>query len=552
MAMDAGVASRNLIGDATNKALGRPATPDYQLPSSMFNQALDALTRKPEGIGKVGEFINTALAGAKLPLPNSAGQAPAGFVRPNPLTNVSAVPAAPGLTRAQQAAAAGGQSLGMRLTPGQATGSRALQQAEAWAQSHPWTSGPFTRLGAGNQEILNRAAANSIGENSPVVDAATLGDAADRLGKVFEQVRTPEVNLEVNPQDTQDFIANLDKENEGLLPNDRNVSSHPLVKTLSGIMKRAAGTDADRETFLRDAKASLGNARIELSPDPTDTNAVSVDYLESPKPGSGALVPGVRKLLKLADEHGIVLRTDAQPMGENGIPRTALIEHYQGAGFEPQVENDGWSPLLMERQPQVTAKQMGQLSSKLGRAASKEMTSQGGDRDLGKALFAVKDHVDDILESNLSPEGKAAYSQARGQWRNLVNLTSRANVLNPSTGNVNGVALAARLAKSDRNGFLYGRNASPLYQAARFAQAFKPIVGDSGTATRSANPFNPLELALGLPANAAARFYLSSAGAKTAKKLLSAIEMAGVLGPPAARRAALSPALMAQFQGQNQ
>ena len=40
MAMDAGVASRNLIGDWANKELGQPASQDYELPSKEFQDAL--------------------------------------------------------------------------------------------------------------------------------------------------------------------------------------------------------------------------------------------------------------------------------------------------------------------------------------------------------------------------------------------------------------------------------------------------------------------------------------------------------------------------------
>lgn len=80
MAMNAGVASRNLIGDATNKLLGRPATPDYTLPSSMFQQMLDHYTRAPSGVlGNGAEFVSSALLGSGLPMP-ATDAAPANFM----------------------------------------------------------------------------------------------------------------------------------------------------------------------------------------------------------------------------------------------------------------------------------------------------------------------------------------------------------------------------------------------------------------------------------------------------------------------------------------
>ena len=187
-------------------------------------------------------------------------------------------------------------------------------------------------------------------------------------------------------------------------------------------------------------------------------------------------------------------------------------------------------------QGHTTAQQLGQLSSKLGKAAFKEMHGPTGDRDLGQALYQVKDHADDLLESSLSGEEQAEYAAARGQYRNLLLLTSRSGIVNPSTGHVSGVALASKLQQADRTGFTFGNNTSPLYQAARFSQAFKPIVGDSGTATRSgghaalwsagllADALSrgaPLEHAIGeaampfalrLGANAGARAYMSPLG----------------------------------------
>lgn len=81
MAMDAGVASRNLLGDATNWALGKPATPDYTLPSAMFNQSLDSLTTKPQdALNQGAEFVSSSLAGSRLPAPTMEGGAPPGFI----------------------------------------------------------------------------------------------------------------------------------------------------------------------------------------------------------------------------------------------------------------------------------------------------------------------------------------------------------------------------------------------------------------------------------------------------------------------------------------
>lgn len=389
------------------------------LPSQTFNNALDSVTTAPTGVGKGAEFLNTVLLGAKLPGMPSSSPVAAG-----------ARSATSALTPAQQAALAGGQQLGMRTTPGAASGSTPLLQLEAKLESQPWTSGPFSALKGGNQTALNSTAARAIGEESNVVDSTVMGRAADRLGKTFENTRNPDSILAVDPNKEAGILDEIDQNYSGLLPNGASITSHPLVSQFQTLM-------------------SQGGANLQ---------------------------------------------------------------------------------------------QLGQLSSKLGKAGFKQMTSLGGDRDMGQALYDVKNHVDDLVQGALSPAQAAEYAAARAQWRTLATLT-KPGVVNPSSGNVSGTVLANTLARTDKPGFLYGNNTSPLYQAARFAQAFRPIVGDSGTATRSSSELLPLlgavlggggahvaghgategagvgALAAPVMANALSRLYLSQAGGNVARSL---------------------------------
>lgn len=339
-----------------------------------------------------------------------------GEVGPNPSA---------GLTEAQQRALEAGQRIGMRGTPGTVSGDKSLQQFEAKLESQPLTSGPFFELKDANQRVLNRVTAASIGETTDYLDSVALGRAADRLGDVFEGVRSPNRIVQADPQATTKALDAIDQDMEGLLPNNGSIRDNPLVKTLETTMQKG---------------------------------------------------------------------------GANG-------------------------------------QQLGSLSSKLGRAAWKQMSSPSGDRDLGQALYAVKDHVDDLVQSTLAPDEATAYAQARQQYRNLMLITGRTGIINPSSGNVSGVALANRLQQADKAGFLYGKNQSDWYNAARFAQAFKPIVGDSGTATRSMIT-NPVQLVTRVPINMATRAYLRSpaANAQAAARGINATQSAinapkGLLNP---------------------
>ena len=157
----------------------------------------------------------------------------------------------------------------------------------------------------------------------------------------------------------------------------------------------------------------------------------------------------------------------------------------------------------------ATGEQLQSLSSNLNKAAKNNMTSAGGDRALGQALFDVKDAVDDSLQSSLSPQMQAEFANARGNYRNLMNLTTRNNVVNPSSGNVNGQALANALMSRDRGGFTFGNNDSDLYKAARVIQAFPDIVGNSGTATRAAGGLTLPGIAAHAAGAVASRAYMT-------------------------------------------
>lgn len=324
-----------------------------------------------------------------------------------------------GLTQAQRDAMARGLRIGMRATPGQATGSKALQQLEAKLESQPMTSGPFNAIKENNARVVAREAAAAIGENSDELSSATLDKAFTRISGVFE--------------DAADDVA-------------RPIDPARFLNTYSAVADDLRGV----------------------------TNGFTDHEL-------------VADLVKFAQ-----------------------------AGS-------------------ATGKQLQTLTSKLGKAAYKQMTTPSGDRDLGIGLYRVKDYVDDLLQSGMGSERASRFALARTQYRNLMNLTSRVGITNPSTGNVSGVNLANLLQQKDKAGFLRGGNKTGMYDAARFAQAFKPIVGDSGTATRSMVT-NPLELLMRAPFNLAARAYTSPLSVALATRASAGANAVGRTAGPLLRR----------------
>lgn len=301
-----------------------------------------------------------------------------------------------GLTAGQQLAADRGSALGMRLTPGQQTGSRALQQLESKLSSQPITSGPFNAIKDNNQRVLNRTWANAIGIEGDDLSSPVLAESFDRLSDVFESM----------PQ-------------------------------------RIGTQDIDAGSALR-LLASLQDETLGVTAKPVLNN------------------PLVKEFIKLAET------------GE------------------------------------ATGSQLRSLTSRLGKRINNEFTSLSGDRELARSLLQLKNTVDDVIEGGLSAADQDAYRIARNQYRHYTLLTQRVNVLDPSSGNINGVSLAKLLQTKDKAGFLRGGNQSAQYNATRFAQAFKDIMGDSGTATRSMTN-NPIEAVASLPFNIASRAYTSPA-----------------------------------------
>lgn len=336
------------------------------------------------------------------------------------------------LTPGQRGAAAAGANLGLQTTPGQATGSRSLQQFEAALSSNPWSSGPFNRLAESNRRITGNAVAGAMGENANSVDSTVLQNADDRLGDIFDSVRDPTRISVVNPADTTSALDAIDQNYLGTFANNSStVRDNPLVAQLEGLTAQG---------------------------------------------------------------------------GING-------------------------------------EQLGSLASNLGRAANNQMTTASGDRQLGQALFDVQGHVHDLIQGQLSGDELAQYTQALRQYRALRQVTSRVGNVNPTTGVVNPVSFANYLQQSDRQGFTFGRNQSPMYTAARFGQAFKPVVGDSGTATRSWNPFS---IGTGIPRSIVSNAYMSPIGSALVRGSTAA---ATATAPPLALGQALQPYLTGGLPG---
>jgi hypothetical protein len=247
--------------------------------------------------------------------------------------------------------------------------------------------------------------------------------------------------------------------------------------------------------------------------------AIGVDSAELSNP---VLAQAQRQISKVYQQ---VASPDVKKVDGNTIQTGIEIvdKAFEGLTTQPFKNN-----LFVQQLQNIAAKgeasgnELQALSSKIGKRAKNEMTTAMGDRELGSALFQVKEMVDDALAQGLSKEQQAAFQLARANYRNLMTIRSNQGVVNPSTGNVSGLNLASALTRKDPQGFVFGSNQTPMYEAARFAQAFKPIVGDSGTATRSME-LSPLSMMLAAPTNIAARAYTAQPTANLASRMQTGV-----------------------------
>lgn len=125
----------------------------------------------------------------------------------------------------------------------------------------------------------------------------------------------------------------------------------------------------------------------------------------------------------------------------------------------------------------ISGERYTRLRSDLSKRA-RDAFSQQNSR-LGQAVDDMIETLDNAAQKSL-PAGKAkVLTEARQQWATLRTLEKSMN-----GENVSGTKLANKLRTRDPKGFTFGFKDNDLYTAARFADRFKPLVGDSGTATR--------------------------------------------------------------------
>jgi hypothetical protein len=177
MAMDAGVATRNIGGDFYNKMAGNPATPDYELPSSMFQRSLTeaGMPEAKTGMEKLASAVEGGMTGGRLPNP-TIGNVPSNFLSPD---NAKAQLAAALLKKAQDK--------GFVVPPSTTNPSMLNRALETVAGKENVQN--FSRIG--NDAARTKIAAQAIGLNpdAPLTEGA-VSNVLKEAGNSFEGAKS--------------------------------------------------------------------------------------------------------------------------------------------------------------------------------------------------------------------------------------------------------------------------------------------------------------------------------------------------------------------------
>jgi hypothetical protein len=211
LAMDAGVGARNLVGDAYNKLAGKPATPDYEMPSSMFQKGLTDLgVPEPKTpIEKGASFVESALSG--------------GAVGGAPSEAVEAGAAAPGVRN--------GIAAGYKVPPATTNPTMLNKGVETVAGKIATQQA----MSAANQPITNQLAAQALGLNphAPLTLGAIQAVRSEAAQDYAAIGKIPKIPLDdVFTGKIQNIVAQFNKTAEEL-PSLGSKDLDPVATELS-------------------------------------------------------------------------------------------------------------------------------------------------------------------------------------------------------------------------------------------------------------------------------------------------------------------------------
>ena len=160
--------------------------------------------------------------------------------------------------------AAKADELGYRLTPGEIFDSKTLRQLEASLESSPLMGGPLRAIKESRQGVVNKVAANAVGEES--LKRAGVDAAHTRLGQMFDDVLANKQSISID-----DLLIDALGDIEAVTRRDV-MGGGNTSKTIDNIIDLVADGTISGEQ-LQTMRTSLGAAASKAARDDSSTQA---------------------------------------------------------------------------------------------------------------------------------------------------------------------------------------------------------------------------------------------------------------------------------------
>lgn len=216
--------------------------------------------------------ITGAIAASKYGTPQERGQAAltdaSGALIGSMLGKVAGKVIAPVSDNSQtrQAALEAANRIGYKPRMSELTGSRYAAALEDMAAQTPGGAGVMAEFTAKNNQALNRAAASSIGEAANEMTPRVFAKAADRLGKVFNEIKAlPGKQIAIN-QNVATAADDVLRQANKMIPSQRDESLINLAEQAKALANTKGKIDGEAYQL---ARSGLSDAAF----DATGTNS---------------------------------------------------------------------------------------------------------------------------------------------------------------------------------------------------------------------------------------------------------------------------------------
>jgi hypothetical protein len=226
-------------GAAVEGAFSAPTNPSMMLTGAGSGVGAETGARVGANYGPTGEVVGSLLGSL------AGGIATGKAIQPIQNT----------LTSEQKAVVARAKEMGMKLTPGQQTGSRRMQAFENTTEAMPG-GGFLAQQRADNLKIANEKSLGTIGETGSDLSPTTIGNAVDRIGGEFDRL-TKGRNIKLDQRFFDDVRAIVKEQGKLAEPNQSVMTTLQKWLQPSGAKNVSIGSDvyqANRSVYATDAR----------------------------------------------------------------------------------------------------------------------------------------------------------------------------------------------------------------------------------------------------------------------------------------------------------